>query len=93
MTGVQTCALPICQTIGRTRERVRQIQNQALDKLKSFLEEDGLIENTQPNSAAKKNNSVEPDDGSDDDLDDSYDIKTDNRDEDDYEEEEKSEKN
>ncbi|MBR4675831.1 MAG: RNA polymerase sigma factor RpoD/SigA [Victivallales bacterium] len=83
----------VSQTIGRTRERVRQIQNQALDKLKSFLEEDGLIENTQPNSAAKKNNSVEPDDGSDDDLDDSYDIKTDNRDEDDYEEEEKSEKN
>ncbi len=81
----------VSQTIGRTRERVRQIQNQALDKLKSFLEEDGLIENTQPNSAVKKNNSVELDDGSDDDLDDSYDIKTDNRDEEDDEEEMKNE--
>ena len=81
----------VSQTIGRTRERVRQIQNQALDKLKSFLEEDGLIENTQPNSAAKKNNSVDLDDGGDDDLPDSYDIKTDHRDEEDYDEEEKTE--
>ena len=81
----------VSQTIGRTRERVRQIQNQALDKLKSFLEEDGLIENTQPNSTAKKNSSVDLDDGGDDDLDDSYDIKTDHRDEEVYEEEEKTE--
>ncbi|MBQ6472046.1 MAG: RNA polymerase sigma factor RpoD/SigA, partial [Victivallales bacterium] len=35
----------VSQTIGRTRERVRQIQNQALDKLKAMLEEDGLLEN------------------------------------------------
>lgn len=34
----------VSQTTGRTRERVRQIQNQALDKLRSMLEEDG----TQP---------------------------------------------
>lgn len=31
----------VSQTIGRTRERVRQIQNQALEKLRSMLEEDG----------------------------------------------------
>ena len=31
----------VSQTIGRTRERVRQIQNQALDKLRVMLEEDG----------------------------------------------------
>ncbi|HPY90173.1 MAG TPA: sigma factor-like helix-turn-helix DNA-binding protein, partial [Lentisphaeria bacterium] len=34
----------VSQAIGRTRERVRQIQNQALDKLRSMLEEDGLID-------------------------------------------------
>lgn len=34
----------VSQSIGRTRERVRQIQNQALEKLKSMLEEDGLLE-------------------------------------------------
>lgn len=64
----------VSQTIGRTRERVRQIQNQALDKLKSYLEEDGLIENQQSNPTAKKNTQVELDD-EDDDLPDSYDIK------------------
>ncbi len=32
----------VSQTIGRTRERVRQIQNQALEKLRQMLEEDGL---------------------------------------------------
>jgi RNA polymerase sigma factor (sigma-70 family) len=32
----------VSQTIGRTRERVRQIQNQALDKLRAMLEEDGM---------------------------------------------------
>jgi RNA polymerase primary sigma factor len=32
----------VSQTIGRTRERVRQIQNQALEKLRMMLEEDGL---------------------------------------------------
>ena len=32
----------VSQTIGRTRERVRQIQNQALEKLRLFLEEDGV---------------------------------------------------
>ena len=31
----------VSQTIGRTRERVRQIQNQALDKLRLMIEEDG----------------------------------------------------
>ena len=31
--------------IGRTRERVRQIQNQALDKLRQMLEADNLLEN------------------------------------------------
>ena len=34
----------VSQSIGRTRERVRQIQNQALDKLKSMLEEDGMLD-------------------------------------------------
>ena len=34
----------VSQAIGRTRERVRQIQNQALDKLRSMLEEDGLLD-------------------------------------------------
>jgi len=34
----------VSQKIGRTRERVRQIQNQALDKLRAMLEEDGLID-------------------------------------------------
>ena len=34
----------VSQSIGRTRERVRQIQNQALEKLKSMLEEDGMLE-------------------------------------------------
>ena len=32
----------VSQTIGRTRERVRQIQNQALEKLRVLLEEDGV---------------------------------------------------
>ena len=32
----------VSQTIGRTRERVRQIQNQALEKLRSMLEEEGM---------------------------------------------------
>ena len=32
----------VSQTIGRTRERVRQIQNQALEKLRAMLESDGL---------------------------------------------------
>ena len=32
----------VSQTIGRTRERVRQIQNQALEKLRMMLEEDGM---------------------------------------------------
>ena len=31
----------VSQTIGRTRERVRQIQNQALEKLRLMIEEDG----------------------------------------------------
>ena len=31
----------VSQTIGRTRERVRQIQNQALEKLRVMLEEEG----------------------------------------------------
>lgn len=35
----------VSQTIGRTRERVRQIQNQALEKLRMMLEEDGLENN------------------------------------------------
>ena len=36
----------VSQAIGRTRERVRQIQNQALDKLRAMLEEDGIIDHT-----------------------------------------------
>jgi RNA polymerase primary sigma factor len=32
----------VSQEIGRTRERVRQIQNQALEKLRMMLEEEGL---------------------------------------------------
>jgi RNA polymerase primary sigma factor len=32
----------VSQTIGRTRERVRQIQNQALEKLRAMLEEEGV---------------------------------------------------
>lgn len=32
----------VSQTIGRTRERVRQIQNQALEKLRMLLEEQGV---------------------------------------------------
>ncbi len=71
----------VSQTIGRTRERVRQIQNQALDKLKSYLEEDGLIENPQPNSTTKKNTQIELDD-EDNDLPDYYDIKPPQQDED-----------
>ena len=35
----------VSQSIGRTRERVRQIQNQALDKLRNMLEADGILEN------------------------------------------------
>ena len=33
----------VSQTIGRTRERVRQIQNQALEKLRAMIEEDGMV--------------------------------------------------
>lgn len=36
----------VSQEIGRTRERVRQIQNQALVKLKILMEQDGLNANT-----------------------------------------------
>ena len=82
----------VSQTIGRTRERVRQIQNQALDKLKSYLEEDGLIENPQPNSGVKKNAQLDLDD-EDDDLPDSYDIKTTHTDEDESEEFDENDKN
>ena len=32
----------VSQHIGRTRERVRQIQNQALEKLRAMIEEDGV---------------------------------------------------
>jgi RNA polymerase primary sigma factor len=32
----------VSQTIGRTRERVRQIQNQALEKLRCMLDEEGI---------------------------------------------------
>ena len=32
----------VSQTIGRTRERVRQIQNQALEKLRMMLEDEGM---------------------------------------------------
>jgi RNA polymerase primary sigma factor len=32
----------VSQEIGRTRERVRQIQNQALNKLREMMEEDGI---------------------------------------------------
>ena len=35
----------VSQSIGRTRERVRQIQNQALDKLRQMLEQDNILEN------------------------------------------------
>ncbi len=35
----------VSQSIGRTRERVRQIQNQALDKLRQKLEQDNVLEN------------------------------------------------
>ena len=35
----------VSKAIGRTRERVRQIQNQALEKLRMMLEEDGLESN------------------------------------------------
>jgi len=41
----------VSKTIGRTRERVRQIQNQALDKLRSLLEEDGIIKLESMNEA------------------------------------------
>lgn len=37
----------VSQIIGRTRERVRQIQNQALEKLKSMLEDDGSIDKSE----------------------------------------------
>ncbi len=33
----------VSQTIGRTRERVRQIQNQALEKLRTMLEQEGML--------------------------------------------------
>jgi RNA polymerase primary sigma factor len=32
----------VSQIIGRTRERVRQIQNQALEKLRMMIEEEGI---------------------------------------------------
>ncbi|MBR0459891.1 MAG: sigma-70 family RNA polymerase sigma factor [Victivallales bacterium] len=45
LNGERTKTLEeVSQTIGRTRERVRQIQNQALDKLKALLEEDGILQ-------------------------------------------------
>ncbi|MCK5835076.1 MAG: RNA polymerase sigma factor RpoD/SigA [Lentisphaeria bacterium] len=43
LSGGRTKTLEeVSQEIGRTRERVRQIQNQALNKLKVLMEEDGL---------------------------------------------------
>ena len=42
----------VSQTIGRTRERVRQIQNQALDKLRSMLEEDGMMDSYDSSKAS-----------------------------------------
>jgi len=43
LNGERTRTLEeVSQTIGRTRERVRQIQNQALEKLRSMLEEEGV---------------------------------------------------
>jgi len=41
----------VSQHIGRTRERVRQIQNQALDKLRKFLEQDNIIDPDEMHSA------------------------------------------
>jgi RNA polymerase primary sigma factor len=46
----------VSQSIGRTRERVRQIQNQALDKLRNMLEADGILENI------PKSGDIAPDD-------------------------------
>ena len=51
----------VSQAIGRTRERVRQIQNQALDKLRSMLEEDGLLDaNMLPSSSESGDIMAEP---------------------------------
>ena len=46
----------VSQKIGRTRERVRQIQNQALEKLRIMLEEDGMVDGFEgyEDSAAEK---------------------------------------
>ena len=43
----------VSQTIGRTRERVRQLQNQALEKLKAKLEEDGISQTDQAKFSKK----------------------------------------
>ena len=43
----------VSQTIGRTRERVRQLQNQALEKLKAELEEDGINQTDQAKFSKK----------------------------------------
>jgi len=43
LNGERTRTLEeVSQIIGRTRERVRQIQNQALEKLRNMLEEEGV---------------------------------------------------
>ncbi len=55
----------VSQTIGRTRERVRQIQNQALDKLRSMLEEDGMMDSY---DSSKDSDEDEEDDISDEEL-------------------------
>ncbi len=55
----------VSQTIGRTRERVRQIQNQALDKLRSMLEEDGMMD---AYDSSKDSDEDEEDDISDEEL-------------------------
>ena len=46
----------VSQSIGRTRERVRQIQNQALEKLKSMLEEDGMLDREEIEEYANEDN-------------------------------------
>ena len=46
----------VSQSIGRTRERVRQIQNQALEKLKSMLEEDGMLDREELEEYANEDN-------------------------------------
>ncbi len=46
----------VSQSIGRTRERVRQIQNQALEKLKNMLEEDGMLDREELEEYANEDN-------------------------------------